>query len=107
MKNSTTCATAGEVVSIAPMSSPPAFIPTRVRGKSTSFANFERNIRATISTLRRGGVLLSKRNRRLRSGSVTRRTEERRVGKESVSTCRHRWSPDHSKKRNDVHKGGR
>src|SRR3546814_11616584 len=29
------------------------------------------------------------------------RSEERRVGKECVSTCRSRWSPDHSKtKRN-------
>src|SRR3546814_14996772 len=26
------------------------------------------------------------------------RSEERRVGKEWVSTCRSRWSPDHSKK---------
>src|SRR3546814_9545479 len=25
----------------------------------------------------------------------TRRSEERRVGKECVSTCRSRWSPDH------------
>src|SRR3546814_15670136 len=28
------------------------------------------------------------------------RSEERRVGKECVSTCRPRWSPDHSKKKN-------
>src|SRR3546814_16672054 len=28
------------------------------------------------------------------------RSEERRVGKESVSTCRSRWSPDHYKKKN-------
>src|SRR3546814_19046613 len=28
------------------------------------------------------------------------RSEERRVGKECVSTCRSRWSPDHSKKKN-------
>src|SRR3546814_14387509 len=28
------------------------------------------------------------------------RSEERRVGKESVSTCRSRWSPDHLKKKN-------
>src|SRR3546814_11954304 len=28
-----------------------------------------------------------------------RRTEERRVGKECVSTCRSRWSPFHSKKK--------
>src|SRR3546814_1278861 len=27
------------------------------------------------------------------------RSEERRVGKECVSTCRARWSPDHSKKK--------
>src|SRR3546814_18922580 len=30
---------------------------------------------------------------------VVRRSEERRVGKECVSTCRSRWSPDHSKKK--------
>src|SRR3546814_14079274 len=29
---------------------------------------------------------------------VTGRSEERRVGKECVSTCRSRWSPYHSKK---------
>src|SRR3546814_13501006 len=28
------------------------------------------------------------------------RSEERRVGKECVSTCRSRWSPNHSKKKN-------
>src|SRR3546814_19642813 len=27
------------------------------------------------------------------------RSEERRVGKEGVSTCRYRWSPFHSKKK--------
>src|SRR3546814_17923374 len=27
------------------------------------------------------------------------RSEERRVGKECVSTCRYRWSPSHSKKK--------
>src|SRR3546814_11269507 len=29
----------------------------------------------------------------------TLRSEERRVGKECVSTCRSRWSPDHTKKK--------
>src|SRR3546814_16776424 len=29
------------------------------------------------------------------------RSEERRVGKEGVSTCRSRWSPYHSKKNNN------
>src|SRR3546814_21145389 len=34
-----------------------------------------------------------------RSGEVVEvRSEERRVGKECVSTCRPRWSPDHKKK---------
>src|SRR3546814_15237908 len=28
-------------------------------------------------------------------GSIDERSEERRVGKECVSTCRSRWSPDH------------
>src|SRR3546814_20237139 len=33
-------------------------------------------------------------------GERTHRSEERRVGKECVSTCRSRWSPYHSKKKN-------
>src|SRR3546814_5840121 len=31
--------------------------------------------------------------------SIDERSEERRVGKECVSTCRSRWSPDHEKKK--------
>src|SRR3546814_17159468 len=34
-------------------------------------------------------------------GSAPRRSEERRVGKECVSTCRSWWSPYHSKKKNN------
>src|SRR3546814_19335255 len=30
-----------------------------------------------------------------REDTVRRRSEERRVGKEGVSTCKYRWSPDH------------
>src|SRR3546814_11780223 len=30
------------------------------------------------------------------------RSEERRVGKEGVSTCRYRWSPDHKKKKKKI-----
>src|SRR3546814_12130753 len=30
------------------------------------------------------------------------RSEERRVGKECVSTCRYRWSPYHQKKKNKI-----
>src|SRR3546814_14508076 len=33
------------------------------------------------------------------SGVVEHRSEERRVGKECVSTCGSRWSPEHSKKK--------
>src|SRR3546814_12340504 len=32
------------------------------------------------------------------------RSEERRVGKECVSTCRYRWSPYHQKKNNIIKK---
>src|SRR3546814_18765523 len=31
--------------------------------------------------------------------AILQRSEERRVGKECVSKCRSRWSPDHSKKK--------
>src|SRR3546814_17855355 len=34
----------------------------------------------------------------LKPRSKASRSEERRVGKECVSTCRYRWSPYHSKK---------
>src|SRR3546814_18609906 len=34
-------------------------------------------------------------------GGVLVRSEERRVGKECVSTCRSRWSPYHYKKKNN------
>src|SRR3546814_15555125 len=35
----------------------------------------------------------------LRGLSLDMRSEERRVGKEFVSTCRSRWSPEHQKKK--------
>src|SRR3546814_7172144 len=35
---------------------------------------------------------------RPRQGTIVQRSEERRVGKECVSTCRSRWSPYHQKK---------
>src|SRR3546814_3911120 len=39
---------------------------------------------------------------------VDARSEERRVGKECVSTCRSRWSPYHQKKKNKtIHSEGR
>src|SRR3546814_13703317 len=39
-------------------------------------------------------------SRRARSERASLRSEERRVGKECVSTCRSRWSPYHYKKKN-------
>src|SRR3546814_19243475 len=36
---------------------------------------------------------------------ATYRSEERRVGKEWVSTCRYRWSTKHKKKKEKTHKG--
>src|SRR3546814_12230376 len=47
-----------------------------------------------------GGAL-----RCLLQGSAIRasRTDERRVGKECLRTCRSRWPPDHKKKKNDTH----
>src|SRR3546814_14451023 len=38
----------------------------------------------------------------LSGGTCEQRSEERRVGKECVSTCRSRWSPYHYKK-NNIH----
>src|SRR3546814_12129496 len=34
----------------------------------------------------------------VKSNAIVYRSEERRVGKECVSTCRSRWSPTHEKK---------
>src|SRR3546814_1727107 len=45
------------------------------------------------------GLILLQLHRRIPSGPrfhvVGRRSEERRVGKEGVSTCRYRWAPYH------------
>src|SRR3546814_11881293 len=35
--------------------------------------------------------------------AVDKRSEERRVGKAGVSTCRYRWSPYHSKKKINIY----
>src|SRR3546814_18950926 len=42
------------------------------------------------------GLIQAQTTARIGAGSAADlRTEERRVGKEGVSTCRSRWSPDH------------
>src|SRR3546814_16355862 len=42
---------------------------------------------------------LQRAERRFTAGAGALRSEERRVGKECVSTCSSRWSPSHSKKK--------
>src|SRR3546814_1748508 len=39
-----------------------------------------------------------------RAAMLHERSEERRVGKECVSTCRSRWSPYHYKKKTNINK---
>src|SRR3546814_13489037 len=46
----------------------------------------------------RHGQGFAERNRSGWLGCLVARSEERRVGKECVSTCRYRWSTDHYKK---------
>src|SRR3546814_13003754 len=48
--------------------------------------------KATRATIRRRSIAAP--------SLVKSRSEERRVGKECVSTCRYRWSPDNEKKKN-------
>src|SRR3546814_12829894 len=48
---------------------------------------------------------LSERNSLLLTHETRERSEERRVGTESVSTCRSRWAPYHKKKKStNTHK---
>src|SRR3546814_11178328 len=53
--------------------------------------------RHSTSSIPRPTAAMAASNRRFASI----RSEERRVGKECVSTCRSRWSPDHKKKKNN------
>src|SRR3546814_663007 len=72
-------------------------------GKSTT------SMHILISLLREGGrvaaIDLDAKQRTLarylenRQAFIARRSEERRVGKECVSTCKSRWSTDHKKKK--------
>src|SRR3546814_15091191 len=54
---------------------------------------------AGAETVERNGKVLNAGERHADTPLVE-RSEERRVGKECVSTCRSRWSPDHYKKNN-------
>src|SRR3546814_7540924 len=57
-------------------------------------------LRTATRQIPRGSDLAAARRASLQRASIsgrtrTRRSEERRVGKECVSTCRSRWSPSH------------
>src|SRR3546814_11523084 len=55
-----------------------------------------------VSTLMPAGPVNARmigKNAQVASSGASSRSEERRVGKECVSTCRSRWSPYHEKKK--------
>src|SRR3546814_20299494 len=52
------------------------------------------------AAMREADVLVPTVTDRIDAALIEQRSEERRVGKECVSTCRSRWSPYHSKKKN-------
>src|SRR3546814_7443879 len=69
-------------------------------GFSTFLENtFNRSVRQLVFVI--GGpygfsaAVYERANEKISLSSMTFRSEERRVGKESVSTCRSRWSPYH------------
>src|SRR3546814_13201709 len=68
--------------------------PGRIAALSRRGAGCDRHDRNARGGARAGGGAL------LPDGCD--RSEERRVGKEGVSTCRSRWSPYHSKKKNKI-----
>src|SRR3546814_14882889 len=61
-------------------------------GITLTYAGRTRNVNAQWANEGNGNEMAMK--RALRKGTY--RSEERRVGKECVSTCRSRWSPYHS-----------
>src|SRR3546814_14254143 len=69
---------------------------------SAAFRNLDADARADLTTrydalCEHYGMTPTRNNRGIahENGSVESRSEERRVGKECVSTCRSRWSPYH------------
>src|SRR3546814_19210439 len=78
--SASTIAMAGSMVSSGASSSPK---PVAVRSASSEMTLCSCAVKASA-------VLF---------GRLIRRSEERRVGKECVSTCRSRWSPYHKKKK--------
>src|SRR3546814_14379573 len=58
-----------------------------IEGGSAGLAKLEAAVQETAAAYTHAATALSD------------RPEERRVGKECVSTCRYRWAPDHQKKK--------
>src|SRR3546814_15280090 len=69
-----------------------------LRDATSTFAKYVGDARWGLIDLETDAPALRCRSRRIASYSI--RSEERRVGKECVSTCRSRWSPYHLKKNN-------
>src|SRR3546814_4140508 len=63
------------------------------REKSAAYRHEIEELRAKIASLASLNEMLLEENRLLKA--TVNRSEERRVGKECVSTCRSRWSPCH------------
>src|SRR3546814_18580595 len=67
--------------------------PPRVAGLNRQWPSAWRRVAS-----KKASLVADTRSTRFTRPSVPIRSEERRVGKEGVSTCRSRWSPYHSKK---------
>src|SRR3546814_12728833 len=75
----------------------PQIFPAAFRAADGSVAVYF-EAAAVITVLVLLGQVLELRARETTSGAIRARSEERRVGKECVSTCTTRWSPYHYKK---------
>src|SRR3546814_14457064 len=73
--------------------------------KEAAVSGFREKLVETKKAWARAGRLLT--GKTAEHGVDRLRSEERRVGKECVSTCRSRWSPYHSKKTQHENKLGR
>src|SRR3546814_18577853 len=70
----------------------------RFRGREISGGELAEEVRADLTESLTGAADFNRVFTQNGIACTTTRSEERRVGKECVSTCRSRWSPDHSKK---------
>src|SRR3546814_15096116 len=75
----------------------------QVMSAGSGIRHAEYNLEDETTTLFQIWVMPRSRGGQPSWGAKPFRSEERRVGKECVSTCRSRWSPDHSKKKSKRH----